>query len=76
MEDYGGTDVCMHKTLTLAWEADEWSASSSVRFIPCKRPLLHSEKEDIDIVEGMLIVAFVHPHVSERSYFWVAVNEM
>jgi hypothetical protein len=33
MEACGETDVRMYKHLTLAWDADDWSATSSVRFI-------------------------------------------
>ena len=37
MEAYSGIDVGMHKHL--AWDADEISASSSIRFNPLERAL-------------------------------------
>jgi len=40
MEAYSEIDVCMHKHLTLAWDADRWSNSSPVRFIPWKEALV------------------------------------
>jgi hypothetical protein len=43
---------------------------------PGKDPSFPTGQEAIDIVEGMLIGAFVYPHLLERSHFWVRVNEI
>jgi len=51
--------------------SDQLRAPSALS--PGKRPSLPTGQEAIDIVEGVLIGAFVHPHVSERSHFWVGV---